>query len=75
MAWMEGTVRCQCEDTMGMPWDSGVCQVCDKTEGFSPTSGGLSALIQWAREHSKTHEDLSWEESPHGGVEVGYDKP
>lgn len=60
MSFMIGTVKCQCTNVMGMPTDTGKCQVeeCGATKSFYGEKT-FTRLEIWANEHSKTHESTN----------------
>lgn len=55
MAFMIGTVKCQCWNVMGMPTDVGKCTVCEEKQTFFGNNT-YSRLEEWAKEHSKKHD-------------------
>lgn len=55
MAFKIGTVECQCRNVMGMPTDTGQCEICDEKKSFFGEKS-YSLLEAWAKEHSKKHE-------------------
>lgn len=54
MAFMVGTVKCQCYNIMGMPTDTGKCTVenCDTTKSFWGEKS-YSRLVEWAKNHTE----------------------